>query len=260
MKMNQLQIFNHPNFGSIEIIEEDGKFLFGATDSAKVLKYSNPRKAIKDHCRKEGVTIRSVLTEGGKQNKKFITEGNLYRLIARSQLPEAEVFEQWIFDDLIPRIRKDGRYQLVSNSGASDIELKRLQSEVKLKNAEARLLNAKTKRFQVVMGTAEKLPNLSPESKQSLLSYGMSIFTDQKLIEDPQIKTTYTAEQIAEELGTSSNMIGRIANKIGIKTEQYGINILSKSKYSDKQVSQFVYYESGKQAVINAYRKKASGE
>lgn len=259
--MNQLQIFNHPNFGSIEIIEEGGRFLFAATQTASVLKYSNPQKAIRDHCRKDGCTIRSVTdTLGRKQNKKFITEGNLYRLIARSQLPESELFEQWIFDELIPSIRKDGKYQLTPDIGSSEIELKRQQSEAKLKNAEARLLNAKTKRFQVIMDTAEKLPQLSPESKQQLLSYGVSIFTEQKLISDPHIEKTYTAQQIADELNISSNMVGRIANKFGIKTERHGINILGKSQYSEKQVSQFVYYESGRQAIIEAYGERASGD
>lgn len=108
--MNQLQIFDHPKFGEVEILSIDGNPYFGATKSASALGYTNPHKAIRDHCREEGVTIRSVLTNGGNQEMKFISEGNLYRLISRSKLPGAEQYESWIFDEVLPTIRKHGAY------------------------------------------------------------------------------------------------------------------------------------------------------
>lgn len=108
--MNQLQIFNHPRFGQVEIITIDGKEHFGATQVAKVLGYSNPQKAIRDHCKEKGRTIRSVLTNGGQQEMRFIDEGNLYRLITKSKLPNAEQFESWVFDEVLPSIRKHGTY------------------------------------------------------------------------------------------------------------------------------------------------------
>lgn len=108
---NELQVFKNQQFGQIELlIDENNKEWFPATDIATMLGYSNPQKAIRDHCKEKGCTIRSVLTNGGKQNKKFIDEGNLYRLIANSELPAAEKFENWIFDDVLPTIRKTGGY------------------------------------------------------------------------------------------------------------------------------------------------------
>lgn len=107
---NKLEIFKNDRFGEIEILIENGKEYFPATEIAKILGYSNPQKAIRDHCKEKGCTIRSVPTKGGIQEKKFIDEGNLYRLITKSNLPQAEIFESWIFDDVLPTIRKTGMY------------------------------------------------------------------------------------------------------------------------------------------------------
>lgn len=111
--MTEIRAFNHEMFGKLQVLVENGEIYFPATDVAIILGYTNPHKAIKDHCKEKGVTIRSAPTAGGEQQKKFITEGNLYRLIARSKLPEAEKFESWVFDEVLPTIRKTGGY--VSN-------------------------------------------------------------------------------------------------------------------------------------------------
>jgi prophage antirepressor-like protein len=111
--MSNIQTFKHEMFGEIQVLVENGEVYFPATEVASILGYSNPHKAVRDHCKEKGVTIRSVLTSGGEQQKKFISEGNLYRLITRSKLPEAEKFESWVFDEVLPTIRKTGGY--VSN-------------------------------------------------------------------------------------------------------------------------------------------------
>ena len=109
--MNNLQIFESKDFGEIQIIEEEGKFEFDATGIAKILGYTNPHKAIIDHCKKDGLTKREVIDRlGRKQEKNFISEGNLYRLITHSKLPDAEKFEKWVFDEVLPNIRKTGMY------------------------------------------------------------------------------------------------------------------------------------------------------
>lgn len=92
------------------MITVDGKEWFGATQSAKALGYSNPHDAIAKHCRAEGIAFHEVLTQGGAQQVKFINEGNLYRLITKSRLPEAEKFETWLFEEVLPTIRKTGGY------------------------------------------------------------------------------------------------------------------------------------------------------
>lgn len=107
--MNELQIFNSEEFGEIRTAEIDGKPYFVGTDVAKALGYSNPRKAILDHCK--GVTKRDTPTSSGIQSMSYINEGDLYRLIMKSKLPSAEIFEAWVMDEVLPTIRKTGSYQ-----------------------------------------------------------------------------------------------------------------------------------------------------
>ncbi|PFC37616.1 phage antirepressor KilAC domain-containing protein [Bacillus cereus] len=108
--MNQLQNFSHDAFGNLEILMKDGKEYFPAKEVALVLGYRDTVNAIKTHCKKEGVVKHHVLTNGGAQQKNFINESNLYRLIVKSKLPRAEVFEKWVFEEVLPSIRKHGAY------------------------------------------------------------------------------------------------------------------------------------------------------
>lgn len=105
---NNLITFNNPDFGEVRTLEEDGKVLFCASDVAKALGYARPADAVTQHCK--GSVKRRVLTDGGVQESKFIPEGDVYRLIVRSKLPTAERFESWVFDEVLPAIRKNGGY------------------------------------------------------------------------------------------------------------------------------------------------------
>lgn len=69
--MNELKVFQNSQFGDLEILTVDGKEWFPAVRVAEILGYTNPHKAVRDHTKEKGVTIRSVLSKGGKQNKKI---------------------------------------------------------------------------------------------------------------------------------------------------------------------------------------------
>jgi prophage antirepressor-like protein len=108
--MNQMQLFN---FGTEQVrvsVADDNKLLFCASDVTKILGYANGADAIIKHCSSKGVAKRDTLTKGGNQSLTYISEGNLYRLVAKSNKPEAEKFEEWIFDEVVPTIRKHGLY------------------------------------------------------------------------------------------------------------------------------------------------------
>lgn len=110
--MNGLQIFDSPDFGEIRTWrEEDGAVTFCAPDTARALGYSNTRDAINRHCNEDGVVFHDVIDSIGRMQKtKFITKGNLCRLAASSELPGADKFEHWIFDDVIPSVLEHGMY------------------------------------------------------------------------------------------------------------------------------------------------------
>ena len=106
--MSELQIFSNPDFGKIRTIQQGEKTLFCASDIARSLGYSNPNKAVNDHCR--AITKCSTPISGKMQDINFIPEGDVYRLIVHSKLPSAEKFEHWVFDTVLPSIRKNGGY------------------------------------------------------------------------------------------------------------------------------------------------------
>lgn len=105
---NELQIFNNPEFGEIRTLEEGERVLFCGSDVAKALGYTNPSKALSDHCK--GVTKRYTPTKSGTQEMSFIPESDLYRLVFSSKLPTAEKFTDWVTDEILPTIRKHGAY------------------------------------------------------------------------------------------------------------------------------------------------------
>lgn len=119
--MNELQIFNSPEFGDIRTVEIDGKPYFVGTDVAKALGYAKPNNAVSTHCRytlKRGIATK----QGNMSEMVLIPEGDIYRLIIRSKLSSAERFERWVFDEVLPSIRKNGGY-IMGQENLSDSEL-----------------------------------------------------------------------------------------------------------------------------------------
>ncbi len=121
---NRIDIFKNPSFGEVRVAKgANGEPLFVAGDIAKALGYVNPRKAVIDHCK--GVTKRDTLTEGGMQSLSFIPEFDVYRLILRSKLPQAEQFQDWVVEEVLPAIRKTGGYIIAKEEDTPEIIMAR---------------------------------------------------------------------------------------------------------------------------------------
>lgn len=117
--MKDIQVFNNEQFGQIRMVEIDDKPYFVATDIAKTLGYKDTTNAIKQHCR---WVVKHKVPHPQSKNKTLevnvIPEGDMYRLITNSELPSAEKFESWVFDEVLPSIRKHGMYatdELINN-------------------------------------------------------------------------------------------------------------------------------------------------
>lgn len=118
--MNQIKIFKNPEFGKVRTVEIDGKPYFCGSDIAEALGYAKPNNAVAMHCR---ATLKQGIPISGKiQEVNFIPEGDVYRLVVRSKLPSAEKFERWVFDEVLPSIRKSGGY-IAGQEQMSDSEL-----------------------------------------------------------------------------------------------------------------------------------------
>ena len=109
--MNELQIFNNPDFGEVRTLETNGKVLFCGSDVAKALGYSRPSDALAAHCR---YTVKRSIPHPQSPDKtiemSFIPESDLYRLVFSSKLPNAERFTDWVTEEVLPSIRKNGGY------------------------------------------------------------------------------------------------------------------------------------------------------
>ncbi len=108
--MSELKIFHNPEFGKIRIVEVNNEPWFVGKDVAKILGYSNSRKALIDHIDEEDKGVTKCDTLGGTQNLTIINESGLYSLVLSSKLPTAKKFKRWVTSEVLQSIRKHGVY------------------------------------------------------------------------------------------------------------------------------------------------------
>lgn len=108
--MQDIKVFENSEFGKVRVSVVDGEPLFCLADVAKSLGYLNPAKAVIDHCK--GVTVLETPTQSGVQPIKYGKEGEVYRLTMKSKLPNAEKFQDWVCEEVLPSIRKHGAYMI----------------------------------------------------------------------------------------------------------------------------------------------------
>jgi Rha family phage regulatory protein len=124
--------------------------------------------------------------------------------------------------------------------------------QAKAKNAEARLINARRKDAEFLLEVAKQSKTLSSESRELLTINAVERIAGEGFLPRPKVDKLYTATEIGKEANISSNMVGRIANKLNLKTDEYGMWVLDKSQSSVKQMDVFQYNEAGRQALLKA--------
>ena len=108
--MDELQVFNSPEFGDIRAVEVSGEPWFVGKDMAEALGYQNPQRAIREHVDDEDKGVTEMVTPGGKQSLPIINESGVYSLIFSSRLEKAREFKRWVTSVVLPSIRKHGAY------------------------------------------------------------------------------------------------------------------------------------------------------
>ena len=239
MKENQIQIFNNTEFGEIRTMEIAGEPWFVGKDVATALGYKETAKAVREHVDTEDKGVSVLDTPGGKQNLTVINESGMYSLILGSKLEGAKRFKRWVTSEVLPSIRKSGAY--ATDSAAAEYKARELR--IKEMNAQARLINAETRRLVAL----QKEKGLSKVAVDTLAIKAMEEISGKDLGDYlPQTGRLYSASEVGNAFGISAAKVGRIANAYGLKTEEYGIVVLDKSRYSAKEVSSFRYNEEGK--------------
>ena len=199
--MNELKVFNNPEFGKVRTVEINGEPWLVGKDVAAALGYQNPQRAICDHVDEEDKGVTEMVTPGGKQSVPIINESGLYSLVLSSKLPGAKKFRRWVTSEVLPSIRKTGHY---TAKPMTDYQMESIRVR------KAQLLERLAKEYD---GTY----------RQVLQAHATKELTGEYLLPLPYIgEKTYSAQEIGEKLGISANKVGMLANRNHLKTKQYG--------------------------------------
>ena len=171
--MSEIKVFENLEFGKVRVSVVDGEPMFCLADVAKSLGYSNPAKAVIDHCK--GVTVLETPTQSGVQPIKYGKEGEVYRLTMKSKLPNAEKFKDWVCNEVLPSISKHGAYmtdnvleQAISNpdfmigllQNLKEEQKKRIQAEAKIELDKPKVLFSEavtTSKTSILIGDLAKI-------------------------------------------------------------------------------------------------------
>ena len=208
--MQELKIFESAEFGEVRTVEIDGKPYFAGKDVARALGYADTVNALKTHCREDGVAFYHLTDSLGRaQEAKFINEGNLYRLIVSSKLPSAERFERWVFDEVLPTIRRHGLYAIDDIIADPDLGIRALLALKAEREARKALELDKTVLTQ-------QIAELKPKA-----SYYDLIL---------QCSGLLSVTEIAKDYGLSAKALNKMLHDLGIQFNQSGVWFLY-SKY-----------------------------
>lgn len=203
--MNNLQTFDSPEFGRLRILEQDGILWFVGKDVADVLEYKNPRKAITDHVDEEDRQKQNIPTS---QNVTLvaatwlINESGLYSLILSSKLPKAKAFKRWVTSEVLPSIRRTGKYEAAAQATPINDEpitdFTQLEFDQRIRIA-AIIASCRRERLQLVAKVLsldlEEMAPLMPahitEAEQAAYQYISSVYDS--LERDTPIQYFYTA-------------------------------------------------------------------
>ena len=207
---NEIQVFTKEEFGEIRTVEKDGKILFCGNDIANVLGYKNTWDAIGKFCK--GLVKHEALTNSGKQTMNFITEGDVYRLIAHSKLPKAQEFESWVFDEVLPSIRNNGLYAIDELLENPDVLL---DIVLKLKEEREKRIELEQENIQLANVVAEQKPKIE--------------YVDKILQSPKEIPITV----IAQDYGMTCQQMNQLLKDLGVQYLCSGSWIL-KSQYQGR--------------------------
>ncbi len=215
--MNELKIFENPEFGEIRTVEVNGEPWFVGKDVAKVLGYIDTSDALKKHIDEEDKLSRCFADSGQSRKMYIINESGLYSLILSSKLPTAKAFKRWVTSEVLPAIRKTGGY-IPTTPQMSEQEIM-------------------AKAVQISMATIA-------QQKDAILALESRNAIQEQIIHEMQPKADYTdmilqsksvvnINQIAKDYGMTAQEMNKILHEIGIQYKQGGQWLLYKKYHSN---------------------------
>ena len=249
---SSIQIFNSNDF-YVRSFNDNGEIWFVAKDIAQALEYSEAGSITTLFGKVPEVWKGSkpIATPGGVQEMLCLSENGVYFFLGRSDKEKALPYQMWIAGDVVPSIRKTGSYTV--SLSRENIELKRQELEIRNRELDAKNRELDMQGAQIIQHMLDSPPfPITPETRTVFahevyrLTSGHECLTMLPECADKW----YTATDIGSIIGISAQKVGRIANKHGIKppegeSNQYGRWIMSKSKYSAREVPSFIYSGNG---------------
>lgn len=252
--MNDLKVFDFEQ-KSVRVVMKGSEPWWVAKDVADILEFRDAANAIRLLDEDEKGT-QKVSTPGGEQEMSVINESGLYTLIMRSNKPEAKRFRKWVTSEVLPALRKTGRYSVKKDPDEEKrLEIARQRIALQEKNANARL--AKIMQRMVEHPAYE----LTKESKQILAHEITHLTTGREhLAMLPDAGTRfYSAKQVGDVAGVSNRRVMKLAREMGLiapegESNEYGRWKMSKSPYSPHECAQWSFTELGRTKVLEALR------
>ena len=179
----QLQVFNSSDFGEVRTTVRDGEPWFVAADVCKALSISNHRDALGRLDEDEkGVALTDTL--GGKQNLTIVNEPGLYTLVLGSRKPSAKAFKRWITHEVLPALRKTGRYSIEDESDPPSPVYETKRTSV----GEVASLLLQLKQIQKAQGASSR--KIAKTALCICQQFGIALPAD--FVEPPKPAATYT--------------------------------------------------------------------
>lgn len=235
--MQDLELVKSFNFNDVkcDIYSKDNEVFMTGEQLGRALGYQYAREGVnKIVSRNEYLKDKEFSAEvkmtspSGIQNTRVFTEDGIYEVTMLSKTETGKKFRR-VVRGIIKSLRK-GENTIIKTS-----EYQKLTAEAKLNNSRARMAS-------VLMKIANNTQ--IPEYKQVCCSYASAVIAGKPIIPLPEVnKKTYSATEIGDMLGVSANKIGMLANKNNLKTSEYGKKFYDKSRYSNKEVETFRYYD-----------------
>ena len=234
--MNELKIFESPDFGKVRIMEIDGEPYFVGKDVAEILGYKDTSDAMKRHVDNEDKLTRCFTDSGQNREMYVINESGLYSLILSSKLPKAKEFKRWVTSEVLPSIRKHGAYAVDELINDPELAIKAFTAlkEERMKNKQLET---------TVAVQTQQISELKPKA-----TYYDVILNCKDLV---------SATEIAKDYGKSAKWLNNLLHELGVQFKQGGIWLLyqnyAECGYTSTKTHNYLDENGGNHAKVHTY-------
>ena len=235
--MNEIKIFDNPEFGKVRTMEINGEPYFVGKDVAVILGYSKPENALSAHVDEDDTLKRGVIDNlGREQNTTVINESGLYSLILSSKLPKAKEFKRWVTSEVLPSIRKHGAYAVDELINDPELAIKAFTAlkEERMKNKQLET---------TVAVQTQQISELKPKA-----TYYDVILNCKDLV---------SATEIAKDYGKSAKWLNNLLHELGVQFKQGGIWLLyqnyAECGYTSTKTHNYLDDSGGNHAKVHTY-------